>query len=197
MECRTPLFWTPPPPKAHLPLQGYRNMQNNVINRYANRYQAPAPASPVKLPEPIPLPMPKNVVLLAMMEAAERQAMMAGGSVLDVSAEDYDDEIGQDNDDDTEQQRVIAGMQSFSGPCGTYAVREEKGLAVLPQDPRRRSHEQVRDPAETQDEREPFTIEKGQTVQIVNMEAGVFKLARGMGFVVASESQLVKGTLLL
>jgi hypothetical protein len=141
--------------------------------------------------------MPKNVVLLAMMEAAERQAMMAGGSVLDVSAEDYEDEIAQDNDDDTEQQRVIAGMQSFSGPCGTYAVREEKGLAVLPQDPRRRSHEQVRDPAETQDEREPFTIEKGQTVQIVNMEAGVFKLARGMGFVVASESQLVKGTLLL
>jgi hypothetical protein len=172
-------------------------MQNNISNRYANRYQTPAPTSPVKPPEPIPLPIPKNVVLLAMMEAGERQAMMAGGSVLDVSAEDYDDEVAHDGDEDTELQRIIAGMESFSGPCGTYAVRDEKGLAVLPQDPRRRSHEQVRDPEETQDEREPFTIDQGQTVQIVDVKDGVFKLARGMGFIVASESQLVKGTLLV
>jgi hypothetical protein len=196
MECRTPLFWTPPPPKA-LPFQGYRNVQNNISNRYANRYQAPAPASPIKPPEPIPLPIPKNVVLLAVMEAAERQAMMAGGSVMDLSAEDYEDEVAQDGDEDAELQRIVAGMESFSGPCGTYAVREEDGLAVLPHDPRRRSHEQLLDPAETRDEREPFTIEKGQTVQIVDVKDGVFKLARDMGFVVASEKQLVKGTFLI
>ena len=82
-------------------------------------------------------------------------------------------------------------MESLTGPCGTYAVRDEEGLAVLSQNPRRRNHEQVRYPAEY---REPFTIEKGQTVQVVDIDNGVVKLARGMGYIVAGESQLVKGT---
>jgi hypothetical protein len=80
-------------------------------------------------------------------------------------------------------------MESLTGPCGTYAVRDEEGLAVLSQNPRRQNHEQVRYPTEY---REPFTIEKGQTVQVVDIDNGVVKLARGMGYIVAGESQLVK-----
>lgn len=188
MECRIPLFWTPPAQKP-VPFLGHRN----INPRYANRYQTPqaAPSSPVKPSKPIPLPIPKNVVLMAMLEAAERQAMMAAGSVLDVSQDDVEDEVCVTQDEDGELLRIVTGMESFSGPCGTYAVREEEGLVVLPQDPRRRSHEQVRDPDET---REPFMIEKGQTVQVVDINGDVFKLARDMGYVVASESQLVKGT---
>ena len=126
-----------------------------------------------------------------MLEAAERQAMMAAGSVLDVSQDDGEDEICVAQDDDGELLRIVSGIESFSGPCGTYAVRDAEGLVVLPHDPKRRSHEQVRDPDET---REPFMTEKGQTMQVVDINEGVFKLARGMGYVVASESQLVKGT---
>ena len=187
MECRTPLFWTPPPrPPTATPLTPYRN--NN--GRYS-RYASPAPPSPVKAPEPIPLPVPKNVVLLAMLEAAERQTMMAA-SVMDISQDDIDDDAsGQGGDeDDVEIKRIIAGMESLSGACGTYAVREEEGLAVLSHDPRRRNHVQGRDPAESRD---PFMIEKGQTVQVVDIDNGVARLARGMGYIVAGESQLVKG----
>lgn len=158
-------------------------------NRYNSVPQA-APHSPMKPSEPISLPIPKNVVLLAMMEASERQAMMSAGSVLDTSAEDTEDELVQTNDDydNRELKRIVAGVQAILGPCGTYAVREAEGLAVLPQDPRKRS--QVCDPDET---REPFMVEKGQTVQVVDIIDGVVKLARGSGYVVASDCQLVKG----
>lgn len=168
-----------------MPLTPYRN--NNA--RYS-RYSPPAPPSPIKAPEPIPLPIPKNVVLLALLEAAERQSMMAA-SVMDISQDDIEDDIsGQGEEDGGELKRIIAGMESLAGSCGTYAVREEEGLAVLPHDPRKRHHEQVRDPAEYRD---PFVIEKGQTVQVVVVENGVAQLARGMGYIVAGESQLVKG----
>lgn len=189
MECRTPLFWTPPPRPAAPLTPSYRN--NIASQRYRYQHQNPAPASPVKPPEPIALPVPKNVVLLAMLEAAERQCMMAA-SVMDISQDEIEDDAsGEGEDEDAEIKRIIAGMESLTGPCGTYAVREEEGLAVLPQDPRRRSHqEQARDPAESRD---PFMVEKGQTIQVVDIENGVAKLARGMGYIVAGGAQLVKG----
>jgi hypothetical protein len=39
---------------------------------------------------------------------------------------------------------------------------------------------------------EPFTIEFGQTVQVVNCQDGVYRLARESGYIVASEKQSVK-----
>lgn len=112
---------------------------------------------------------------------------------MDISQDDIEEEgiSGQVEDDDAEVKRIIAGMESLTGPCGTYAVSDAEGLAVLSQDPRRRSHEQVRDPAESRD---PFTVEKGQTIQVVGFDNGVVKMARGMGYIVASDTQLVKGT---
>lgn len=191
MECRTPLFWTPTPRPATAPLTPSYRSSNNAL-RYRYQQQHAAPVSPIKAPEPVPLPIPKNVVLLAMLEAAERQTMMAG-SIMDISQEDMEEDAitGVGEDEETEVKRIIAGMESLTGPCGTYAVRDEEGLAVLSQNPRRQNHEQVRYPTEY---REPFTIEKGQTVQVVDIDNGVVKLARGMGYIVAGESQLVKGT---
>lgn len=112
---------------------------------------------------------------------------------MDTSQDDIEEDAasGTGEEDDEEIKRIIAGVESLTGSCGTYAVRDEAGLAVLSQNPRRRSHEQVRDPAEF---REPFIIEKGQTVQVVDINNGVVKLARGMGYIVTAESQLVKGT---
>ena len=46
--------------------------------------------------------------------------------------------------------------------------------------------------------KEPFSIEEGQKVQVVGVlesnEQGVYQLARGVGYVVATTKQLVKGT---
>jgi hypothetical protein len=41
--------------------------------------------------------------------------------------------------------------------------------------------------------KEPFKIEEGQRVQVVSVDDGVFQLARGVGYIVASANQLVKG----
>jgi Zinc finger, C3HC4 type (RING finger) len=42
--------------------------------------------------------------------------------------------------------------------------------------------------------REPFTLYEGQKVQVVGVEEGVYQLARGAGYIVATVNQLVKGT---
>jgi hypothetical protein len=160
---------------------------------------------------PIALPIPKNVVLLAMMEAAQRQSQMEEKE-SEANADEFEgsgsSSIIDDDDEDEEQfdlNRIISGMATLSGPCGTYAVREKEGLAVMSSDPRRKQHED--DEKKTQEDREsihsspvikvkdPFALEYGQTVQIVDFEDGVAKLARGRGFIVANSSQLVKGTL--
>jgi hypothetical protein len=43
--------------------------------------------------------------------------------------------------------------------------------------------------------REPFSVQEGQKVQVVGVtEEGVYQLARGVGYIVATVNQLVKGT---
>jgi hypothetical protein len=214
MECREPLF---------LPVQQQNRNQNATGNwagtappmynrggRYSPQQQAPLTPKEVSAPPtPIALPIPKNVVLLAMMEAAQRQSQMQE-SEADAEEESSSGHLN-DVDDDEEQfdlNRIISGMATLSGPCGTYAVRERHGLAVVSADPRRKQH--VDEEKKSQDRadrdlfntsplanhKEPFSLEYGQTVQIVDFEDGVAKLARGHGFIVAnSSSQLVKGTL--
>jgi hypothetical protein len=218
MECREPLF---------LPVQQQTRNPNAAANggwagtappmynrggRYSPQQpnqEVPAVSAPAA---PIALPIPKNVVLLAMMEAAQRQSQMEEKE-FEASA-DASQASGSssivDDDDDEEQfdlNRIISGMATLSGPCGTYAVREKEGLAVMSSDPRRKQH--MDEEKKTQDDRElihtsplplpevkePFSLEYGQTVQIVDFEDGVAKLARGRGFIVGTSSQLVKGTL--
>lgn len=114
------------------------------------------------------------------MEAAQRQESV------------QEDHSGQDEEDEEEYDldRIISGMATLSGPCGTYAVKDREGLAVLSMDPRN-----TQDDEEKKDEqREPFSLEFGQTVQVVDFEDGVAKLARAQGYILATSSQLVKGT---
>ncbi|KAL7559463.1 hypothetical protein ACA910_017477 [Epithemia clementina (nom. ined.)] len=256
MECREPLFLPEPTnPHHHHP----HHLHNNNVNTRGGRllpatatassgpasssFASPGavvPTTPTKSPMPTagalktPLPIPKNLVLIALMEATERTCreweqsaataaaeqqqqqqrtinpprmkndcsspprpkkhlQFLGGDeehhhhhvpIADVSAismahddDDDDDEVllhavpspppqfdsGQpvikshspdapddekdedddldDYDDDEEEEifdsdRLLAGLTSFVGPCGTYAVRED-GLVVLPQDPRK------------------------------------------------------------
>lgn len=155
------------------------------------------------------LPIPKNVVLVAMMEAAERQAKVE--TEMTVVKEGDDDE---EEDEEFNLDRIISGMATMSGPCGTYTVVDEDGLAVVPTDPRKRrslnvgeekkmefmegeeeeDHASISLSASKASAAEPFLLQKGQSVQVVDFEDGVAKLARDMGYIVATSSQLVKGT---
>ena len=168
-------------------------------------------APPVK-GDPIPLPLPKNTVLMGMMEAAERQAKLSEEArlkkALGMKKPSTSDttEAGKDSAEAETQPSsfdpLIAGLNVLVGTCGTYAVREPLGLAVLPFDPNKGHHqeedsgvEECADEKKTDERfREPFTIEEGQMVQVVGVDEGVYRLARDAGFIVASVNQLVKGT---
>jgi len=262
------------------------------------------PPSSQQLANMIPLPIPKNLVLMSMMEAAQRQAMedsqslVKGGSAASSSSSSSDDD--DDDDEEFNLDRIISGMATLSGPCGTYSVAVDTGLAVLPSDPRKQpkndddvatkeeedDDEQRREdevimivesgemlPKEEKKEEEagastvqtevevvtskkhvaedeekkklnsddvpairktstatteedgeaaseeeesegasadsveavtgarsgaePIILRKGQSVQVVDFQDGVAKLARGEGYIVATTSQLVKGESLL
>lgn len=130
--------------------------------------------------------MPKNVVLLAMMEAAERQK----GYILSSMSEDSDGSREGEDAENGERKRILKGLQTLSGSCGTYALVEN--LAVLPFDPRRDRNKHTGETVANDETVEPFEVEKGQTVQVVEVSDGVVRLARGKGFIVASNTQLVK-----
>ena len=68
------------------------------------------------------MPIPKNLVLIALLEAAQQTVM----------AEKRQDE-GYESGDDDEQ--VVAGMNLLSSDFGTYVVREKDGLVVQPLSP--------------------------------------------------------------
>lgn len=211
MECREPLFWTPPPPSNKgLPALNMNSARSPQTLRYGgggarNRY-SPGPQTPPhpsytgggggphppQKEEPIPLPLPRNTVLMEMIESAERQARLIAEQKQRLRAGTATEE------DDALIEPTLAGRTALAGACGTYAVKEPLGLAVLPFDPNLR-HDGRKEPGgeekKTEEAREPFTIEDGQTVQVVAEEDGVYQLARGVGFIVASVNQLVKGKL--
>jgi hypothetical protein len=182
-------------------LSNQRVLMPPVTVRQGDR-SSPDPSTPPRqqsqFPGPLALPIPKNVVLLSMMEAAGRQKKIDGQQKKE--AEDTDSvESGVDSHEEEAEQfdlgAIISSMATMSGPCGTYAVRERFGLAVLPGDPRRNrsfSGEREADVPEPAREREPFSLTFGQKLQIVDFRDGVAKLARGEGYVVATSSQLVK-----
>lgn len=161
-------------------------------------------------------------MLMGMIEAADRQARLLEEARIREERERARaigvDDQGMDDDTETDVginrdhrltasnlDPILAGMSALVGNCGTYAVREPLGLAVLPFDPNKRHHQNDEahlssDEDDHEDEekktdvfREPFTIEEGQKVQVVGVDEGVYQLARGAGYIVASVNQLVKG----
>lgn len=207
MECREPLFWIPPS-KALPPGLNMNNARSPNTLRYtggARHRYSPGPQTPphpayggggggVHKEEPIPLPLPKNTVLLEMIESAERQARLIEEQKQKHNKTRTETETSEE--DDAILQPTLAGRTALAGACGTYAVKEPLGLAVLPFDPNLRHDgrkELAGEEKKTEEAREPFTIEDGQTVQVVAEEDGVYQLARGVGFIVASVNQLVKG----
>lgn len=205
MECRQPLYWIPPvtstpavsPPLISSQFRGaparYGRPQTNVNTNVSSNLSGPRspPRKPTRITAPAQtqFPMPRNVVMIAMMEAAQSQ----------MSVEDRQEEAERGENEEEEGIEISSimeaqeGIEALSGVSGTYAVTDSEGLAVLPSDPRKRNDAG----SSTANVQDPFNIHKGQTVQVVQVGDGVYKLARGRGYIVASDSQLVKGEYLV
>lgn len=238
MECREPLFFsTVTTGSGHTSTTSTQHRMGNANSAstlYSNRFnqQASLTLTPPQSSSPhaatggtvitqVPLPIPKNVVLISLMEAADRQDLER----KETTDDDEDEEFNLD--------RIISGMSTLSGPCGTYSVtvdglkvskedprrtikksysltEEEGGVSVAPDEDDPDSEEKKQDSAcaldleATQAESDPSTaqptseehsivLKRGQKVQVVDFDDGVAKLARGEGFILASSKDLVKG----
>lgn len=116
MECREPLFWNPPQPKQpqHQPPSylgrspGHPRSYTGRVGRYSpgtNTLSAPqTPPHPSTVPEKkeeVPLPCPKNVVLLEMIEAKERQQRL----LLEARQKEYEQRLHR------QQERQLQKLQ--------------------------------------------------------------------------------------
>ena len=139
------------------------------------------------------MPIPKNQVMIALMEAARRKQKVFES--ISTKDEDNDDDTKTvdtyDNDYDTDDvniQHVLDGIEAIHSYAGTYVVRDNEGLAVFAQNPYDLTMRKV--PSYL---KPPPMVRYGQKVQIADMvENDVYKLARGEGYLVADNSQLVK-----
>ena len=93
-------------------------------------------------------------------------------------------------DDD---QIVLNAIDVLSSTCGTYIVRERYGLPIYGSTT-----------IDSQDgieigmgSRPVMVLVHGQRIQVVDVNEGVYRLARNEGVVFANSMQLVKGELLL
>ncbi|GKY99936.1 hypothetical protein MPSEU_000947200 [Mayamaea pseudoterrestris] len=187
MECREPLFLT-----------GMVHQKPTVPSLYNNRGRySPQPqdyARPVPS-EKIMLPIPKNLVLMSMMEAAQRQGKVINRIAVAEQSTTSNDLNGDEDEEEYNLDRIISGLATIAGPCGTYAVKADDELWVVPRDPRRQSTNDTEDEEHGQEAMNadiPLPLHAGQTIQVSSFEDGVAKLARDAGFVVARVGQLVK-----
>jgi hypothetical protein len=109
--------------------------QRQQIQKLAARYgTSPPQQQPPKRTEPqqVALPLPKNLVLLELMEAAEKrnQHSLATFAHLNGSPStsliDDSDHSGPEMD----EEHVLNSIDILSSTCGTYVVKDRCGLAV-------------------------------------------------------------------
>jgi hypothetical protein len=124
------------------------------------------PQKPPQL-EKIPIPIPKNHVLIALMEAANTQQRLDSA------------DLDSENDDFA----VMSSIKALTADCGTYIVKERYGLPIYPE---------KKDGSINMSAKPHTTLSYGQRVQIVSVKDGIYKLARGIGSLFATSSQLVK-----
>jgi hypothetical protein len=182
MECREPLFWNPPRPLLSNSTRSPAAQPRYARGRMSAARYSPSPATPPhpamnnppEKKEEHPLPLPKNVVLMEMIEAKERQQrllqearreeqeallrkqekqlqqlqeQLEGDGNVVANMNLMDDEVDEeDEEDELLLDPALSGMAAFTGACGTYAVREPLGLVVLPQDPNRKHQQPAASP---------------------------------------------------
>jgi hypothetical protein len=192
MECREPLFVT-----GVLLQKTSGNPVSTAPGTQNRGGYSPQPQTPdihrnlTTAAEKIMLPIPKNLLLMSLMEAAQRQTRVDHA----FSKESDEQSTGSsvlDDDEEYNLDKIISGISTLSGPCGTYAVKGDIELAVVPVDPTTQSNDDEKNVDELNVD-STLLLHSGQTVQVVNFQHGVAKLARGTGYIVATSNELVKG----
>lgn len=139
--------------------------------------------------EKIPLPLPRNLVLISLLEtASKRHATLRGANsnLMDT----YSD---ADNSITNEEEAVLDSIDALSSSCGTYLVKERYGLPIyssnFSSDIESMDDTNLSNKSATKPNK---ILSYGQKVQIVDVDEGMYKLARDEGVVFANSSQLVK-----
>ena len=167
------------------------------------------------------LQLPKNVVLLSLIEATELATESVQGQEHEPSLNDspminpsvLDLEVD-------EEEKIRTGTSLAISDCGTYAVSAKDGLEIFPNRPESFLHHSEEDvdtlvrfynkdnalgvqadgddkkSSEDNPQKEsssPGRLSWGDRIQIVSMQNGWAKMARGYGYVRAGTQQLVKG----
>lgn len=208
MECREPLFYTIPKKPQSPTLGPQAGSRAGSSSRYHHQQTPLTPPHPSSPPHPstitqVRFPIPKNLVLISMMEAAASAKQLQ--SPKDQQQLPFaDDSLNQNDGEEFDLRRILTGVATLSGSCGTFVVKAPEGLSILPSMPDIQdlvledgvagSTLSISQNKESSFEvLEPLRLEQGQRVQVVEFEDGYAKLARGMGFVKAGPDQLVKG----
>jgi hypothetical protein len=90
---------------------------------------------------------------------------------------------GADSDSENDDFAVRSSIKALSADCGTYIVKERYGLPVYPE---------KKDGSINMSGKPHTILSHSQRVQIVSVKDGIYKLARGLGSIFATSSQLVK-----
>jgi len=219
MECRTSLVQIVP----RAPV-GDTVYSGRGGGRWSSRPSGVvSPGGPPQPPIKKRLPLPKNVVLMSLIEATELAAegvrSQERSSMDEYSHLNMPDAIV--DIDEQEEENIRTGTSLAISECGTYAVAAKDGLEIYPSRPTSINSDENEQGADEEvdtlvrfsnvdrklgisqslsdedDRREELLREKlrwGDRVQIVYIEAGWAKLARGYGYVRADKNHLVKGT---
>lgn len=166
------------------------------------------------------LPLPKNVVLLSLVEVTALSSSHDDwGKYSDSPRQHAEHKMGvgveeirnmgsmiDDDDEDDEEEKIKMGTSLAVGVAGTYAVAEKEGLEIYPDRPAMQEQsisladEDIDTLLRISDSKDgssgvesPAKLSYGDRVQIVSVDSGWAKLARGYGYVKADRQQLVKG----
>jgi hypothetical protein len=182
--------------------------------------------SPPQPPIKKRLPLPKNVVLLSLIEATELATQDAqkkySGSPSNKDSNDMSQQALQSmgsmvDAEEAEEEKIKASTSLATSVAGTYAVAHREGLDIFPSRPTTLVLEDsgslndedvdalvrffhLDNKAETESVNSKTANPRlgfGDRVQVVSVEGGWAKLARGYGYVRADRNQLVKGTFLV
>mmetsp|Transcript_5069 Transcript_5069/g.7345 ORF Transcript_5069/g.7345 Transcript_5069/m.7345 type:complete len:554 (+) Transcript_5069:193-1854(+) len=213
-ECRTPLTISAPrPPQiASSPsVPSYRSRVRGVQHRYENP-SAKTPSPPKRLP------LPKNVVLMSLIDSSN--ALASVNQTTNSDPDEHNQPFTErESEDSDEEARIRLGTSLATSASGTYIVRAATGVHIFPSKPLEIEGERskggnesqenedvdamvrffhldhklvVSSPGSPENDLPPGDLSKGDRVQIVSIDDGWAKLARGYGFVRCSNGEIVK-----
>jgi len=137
------------------------------------------------------------------MEAAELESAAKHNRGTQRANPDLGEVEKRDDESDTDDgEKVVTGIEALSSTCGTYAVSDKNGISILKKEPILLREKWSRNgrticlknsnAATDNDGGDCERLQYGTRIQVVDIQDGYAKLARGRGYVRAASSRIVK-----